>query len=185
MPSQSPSESISTIMGPEKGQDPGEIFGRSRSWTELRDPASEQLRRSFSGTSLQRKQTKDPVEPKNWKCKESVKTEESKLDWVGPEKESELISPSWSTLTGAPAHAQEPAEMAQNTHLQPAPTAPIQRSDHLFPALSPNPLAKSSPYNCDNIPSVATDSPSLSATVEAQRLKRQRKRDNKLCNKRC
>lgn len=183
MPSQRPSESISTIMGPEKVQDPGEIFGR----TELRDPASEQLRHSFSGTFLQRKQRKDPVEPKNWKHNESVKTGESTLDWVGPEKESELISPSWSTLTGAPAHTQEPAEITQNTHLQPAPAAPIQRSDHLFPALSlPNPLAKSSClYNYNNIPSVATDSPSLSATIEAQRLKRQRKWDNKLCNKRC
>eukprot|EP00066_Takifugu_rubripes_P028914 XP_011618180.1 PREDICTED: SAM and SH3 domain-containing protein 1-like isoform X1 [Takifugu rubripes] len=182
MPSQRPSESISTIVGPEKVQDPGEIFGRSRSWTELRDPASEQLRRSFSGTFLQRKQRKDPVEPENWKHNESVKTEESTLDWVGPEKESELISPSWSALTGAPAHTQEPAETTQSTHLQPA--APIQRSDHLFPTLSlSNPLAKSSCLpNYDNIPSLATDSPSLSATVEAQQLKRQRKRDNKLCN---
>lgn len=187
IPSQRPSESISTIMGPEQVQDPGEIFGRSRSWTELRDPASEQLRSGFSGTFLQRKQRKDPVEPKNWKRNKLEKTEESTLDWVDPENEPELISPSWSTLTGAPAHTQEPAEMTQNTHLQPAPAAPMQRSDHLFPALSlPNPLAESSCLsNYDNISSVATDSPSLSATIEAQRLKRQRKRNNKLCNKRC
>lgn len=185
-PSQRPSESISTFVGPENVQDPGEIFGRNRSWTELRDPASEQLRGNFSGTFLQRKQRKYPVQPKNWKRYDSVKTEGSTLDWVGPEKESELISPSWSTLTGAPAHTQEPAETTPNTHLQPAPAAPIRRSDHLFPALSlPNPLAKSSCLsNYDNMPSLATDSPSLSATVEAQRLKKQRKYDNKLCNKR-
>lgn len=170
-------------MGPGKVENSGENFGRSRSWRELREPTSEQLRRSFSFS--QRKQRKDPVEPKNGKRNESVKTEESTLDWVGPEKESELISPSWSTVTGAPAHAQEPADATQNTHLQPPPAVPIQRSDYPFPALClPNPLEKSSCLsNCDNIPPVATDCPSLSATIEAQRLKRQRKRGSKLQQK--
>lgn len=180
-PSRRPSKSISTFVGPENLPVSGEVFGRSQSCTELRDPASGQLRRSFSMTFFHRKQKKQLVKPKNWKCNLSVKTEDSTLDTAGPVEESELISPSCSTLTGATAHAQEPAETTQNTHLQSAPAVPMQRSHHLLPVPSlPSPRTTPSclyNYN-DNIPSPGTSSPSLSATIEAQRLKRQRKRGN-------
>lgn len=182
-PSRRPSKTISTFVGPENLPVCGEVFGRSQSYTELRDPASGQLRRSFSMTFFHKKQKKQFVKPKNWKGNLSVKTGESTLDSVDPEKVSELISPSCSTLNGATAHAQEPAETTQNTHLQPAPAVQIQRSRHLLP-VPPLPSPRTTPsslYNYkmfDNIPSPGTSSPSRSATAEAQRLKRQRKRDN-------
>lgn len=169
--SRRPNKSISTSVG----------FVRSRSCTELRDPASGQLRRSFSMTFFHRKQKKQLVKPKTWKRNLSVKPEESTLDSVGPVKESGLISPPCSTLNRATTHTQEPAETTQNTHLQPAPAVLVQRSQHLLPVPSlPSPqTTPSCLYNDnDNTPSPGTSSPSLSATIEAQRLKRQRKRDN-------
>lgn len=177
--SRRPSKSISTFVGPENLPVSGEVFGRSQSCTELREPSSGQLSRSFSMTFFHRKQKL--VKPINWKRSVSVKIEESTLDSVGLVEGSELISPPCSILNGATAHTQEPAEITQNTHLQPAPAVQMQRSHHLLPIPSlPSPRTTPSclyNYN-DNIPSPGTSSPSLSAAIEAQRLKRQRKRDN-------
>lgn len=183
-PSRTPSKSISTYVGPQKDQVPGGVLGRSHSYTELRDPASWQLRRTFSMTLFHRKQRKQLVEPINWKHNESVKAEESTLGGVGPEKESDVTSPSRMTLSRATAQEWEPEETRQSTHLLPAP-APTQRSDHLSPVPSLPNLQTNPPclFNSnDNMPPLVTGSPSVSATIEAQRLKRQRKQYNhKLC----
>lgn len=173
------SRTISTSVGPENLLVSGKVFGRSQSCTELREPASEPLRRSFSVTFFHKKQKKQPVKPKNWRCHNWVKTEESTPDTAGPQEASELISPACSTLNGATAHTQEPAETTQNTHLLPAPAVQMQRPRHLLPV----PSSPTTPiclykYN-DNMPSPGMGSPSLSATIEAQRLKRQRKRVNR------
>lgn len=174
--SRRPSKSISTFVGPENLPVSGEVFGRSQSCTELREPASGQLSRSFSMTFFHRKQKKQLVKPKNWKRSISVKNEERALDSVGPVQESELVSPPCSTLNGATAHPQEPAEITQNTHPQPAPAVQMQRSLPSLPSPRTTPSCLSN-YN-DNIPSAGTSAPSLSATIIAQRLKRQRKRAN-------
>lgn len=180
-PSRRPSKSIATFVDPQKDQVPGGVLGRSHSYTELRDPALGQMRRTFSMTLFHRKQRKQLVEPINWKYNKSVKAKESTLDGVGPEKESEITFPSRIALNGARAHGWESEETKENTHLLPAPSAPIQISDHLLPVPSlPNSQTKPPClFNSnDNMPPLGRSSPSASATIEAQRLKRQRKQYN-------
>ncbi|XP_036928253.1 SAM and SH3 domain-containing protein 1 isoform X2 [Acanthopagrus latus] len=178
-----------TLLSPVKGRDPGGAIVRSQSCTELRrNRGAVLLRRSFSLTVLHKQQKRRLIHPQNWNLTPHVKTEESTQDTANPQKPCEVMSPSsqcvCSTLNRdtVKVFAPKQAETTQSSHLQLPPTVPAERPDHTLTTPSvtnprPEPVTPQTACVYDDtqhVPPEETSRRSVTASVEARRLKMKR-----------
>ncbi|KAM9341568.1 SAM and SH3 domain-containing protein 1 [Symphorus nematophorus] len=187
-----PPKTSLTLLSLAKGRGPGGSIARSQSCMELRrNPAPELLRRSFSLTVLHKEQ-KRLIHPKNWKLTPCVKTDTQQRG--SPHKRCVVMSPSSRSSTTScnpvcstlntettDVFGPKPAETTQSTHLQLPPTVPAEGfTDPLITNSSPNqhrelfPTKTACLYNYTNLLSENMSSHSISANLEARRLKMKR-----------
>lgn len=192
LPSLRQPKSSLSLLSPDKGQVPSKTIPRSKSCLELQGvPAAGQVRRSFSLTVVHNKQKRRLIRPEDWTLAPSVKVEERPPGRVDPQKACPVTSPS-PQASGTSHHAErstfsrDAAETtATRSNLPPPPAVPAATSNlplltASLPAPSQEPSLPQTACLCltSHMSAEGTRRLSLSANLEARKLKKARKKIN-------
>lgn len=184
----SPPKSSLSLLSPDKGQVPSNTIPRSKSCLELQSvPAPGRVRRSFSLTILHNKQKRQLILPKDGNLAPSVKAKATPQGSADPQKAFSVTSP--SSQPSATSHRAEcstfsgdTAETTARPCLPPPPTTanvhPLLTASSPAPSQEPSLTQTACLCYTSHMSAEGTRSLSLSANLEARKLKKARRKVN-------